>query len=56
MGGKKQRTKARVRNFIEDKLDVLPDSFDDQLWPKTCSDIYMHIYEKYPGQGQSVYV
>lgn len=53
---KKQRTKARVRNFIEDKLDVLPDSFDDELWPKTCSDIYMHIYEKYPGQGQNVYV
>ncbi|MBR9728589.1 type I restriction endonuclease subunit R [Shewanella intestini] len=52
---KKQRTKARVRNFIEEKLDELPDSFDDELWPKACSDIYMHIYEKYPGQGQSVY-
>ncbi|WP_254053185.1 type I restriction enzyme endonuclease domain-containing protein [Shewanella sp. WE21] len=54
--GKKQRRTARVRNFIEEKLDVLPDSFDDDFWPKICSDIYMHIYEKYSGQGQSVYV
>jgi hypothetical protein len=25
------------------------------LWPKTCSEVYMHIFEKYPGQGQSPY-
>ncbi|WP_217519850.1 type I restriction endonuclease subunit R [Vibrio metschnikovii] len=52
---KKQRTKARVRSYIEDVLDRLPELYDDELWPKTCSEVYMHIYEKYPGQGQSVY-
>ena len=52
---KKQRTKARVKNMIEEVLDGLPESYDDDLWPKTCSDVYMHIFDKYPGQGQSVY-
>ncbi|MFD3305908.1 type I restriction endonuclease subunit R [Alteromonas macleodii] len=53
---KKQRTKARVKNMIEEVLDRLPESYDDDLWPKTCSEVYMHIFEKYPGQGKSVYV
>lgn len=52
---KKQRTKARVKNMIEEILDNLPESYDDDLWPKTCSEVFMHIYEKYPGQGKSVY-
>ena len=52
---KKQRTKARVKNLIEEILDSLPESYDDDLWPKTCSEVYMHIFEKYPGQGQSPY-
>ncbi|MDC9499217.1 MULTISPECIES: type I restriction endonuclease subunit R [unclassified Pseudoalteromonas] len=52
---KKQRTKARVKNMIEEVLDSLPESYDDNLWPKTCSEVYIHIFEKYPGQGQSVY-
>lgn len=52
---KKQRTKARVKNMIEEILDNLPESYDDDLWPKTCSEVYMHIFEKYPGQGQSPY-
>jgi type I restriction enzyme R subunit len=53
---KKQRTKARVKNLIEEVLDSLPESFDDDLWPKTCSEVYMHIFEKYPGQGNSPYM
>ncbi|GGA77244.1 DEAD/DEAH box helicase [Neiella marina] len=52
---KKQRTKARVRSLIEEILDELPESYDDELWPKTCSEVFMHVFEKYPGQGQSVY-
>nr|WP_240919838.1 type I restriction enzyme endonuclease domain-containing protein [Paraglaciecola sp. 20A4] len=39
---KKQRTKARVKNMIEEVLDNLPESYDDDLWPKTCSEVYMH--------------
>ena len=53
---KKQRTKAKIRNLIEVVLDELPDVYDDDLWPKACSEIFMHVYEKYPGQGQSVYM
>jgi len=52
---KKQRTKARVKNMIEEVLDSLPESYDDELWPKKCSEVFMHIFEKYPGQGHSVY-
>ncbi|MCG9707425.1 type I restriction endonuclease subunit R [Pseudoalteromonas sp. Isolate3] len=52
---KRQRTKARVKNMIEEVLDNLPESYDDDLWPKTCSEVYMHIFEKYSGKGQSVY-
>ena len=52
---KKQRTKARVKNMIEEVLDSLPDSYDDDLWPKTCNEVYVHIFEKYPGQGRSPY-
>lgn len=53
---KKQRTKARVRNVIEEILDELPDVYDDVAWPKTCSEVFFHIMEKYPGQGaQGIY-
>jgi type I restriction enzyme R subunit len=51
---KKQRTKAKVKNMIEEVLDRLPESYNDELWPKTCSEVYMHIFEKYPGQGKAV--
>ena len=53
---KKQRTKARVRSLIEEVLDELPESYDEDLWPKTCSEVFMHVYEKYPGKGNSVYL
>ncbi|WP_136678544.1 type I restriction endonuclease subunit R [Neptunomonas sp. XY-337] len=53
---KKQRTKAKIKNLIEEILDELPEAYDDDLWPKACSEVFMHVYEKYPGQGQSVYV
>ncbi|WP_257295847.1 type I restriction endonuclease subunit R [Endozoicomonas sp. YOMI1] len=52
---KKQRTKARVRNFIEEMLDQLPEVYDDNLWPRACDDVFLHIYDKYPGQGVSLY-
>ena len=47
--------KITIKNMIEEVLDSLPESYDDDLWPKTCSEVYMHIFEKYPGQGQSPY-
>jgi len=53
---KKQRTKARVHNAIEEVLDNLPDSFTDELWPKACEEVYLHVFDKYSGEGKSVYV
>ena len=52
---KKQRTKARIKNLIEEVLDELPEAYDDELWPKTCGEVFMHVYEKYPNVSQNVY-
>ena len=41
--------------YTEDQLVEQP-AINLNLWPKTCSEVYMHIFEKYPGQGESVYV
>ena len=53
---KKQRARARVQNFIEEILEELPEEvFSDEIWPKTCEEIYLHIFDKYAGEGVSVY-
>ncbi len=52
---KRQRTKARVQNTIYDVLDALPESFNDDNWQNACDQVYMHIYDKYQGAGQSVF-
>lgn len=52
---KKQRTKARVQKTIDDILQDLPDRYDDTQWQNVCDKVYMHVYDKYQGAGQSVY-
>jgi len=52
---KKQRTKARVQKTIDDILQGLPDSYDDNQWQNVCDKVYLHIYDKYQGAGVSVY-
>jgi len=52
---KRQRTKARVESMIKDVLDELPDAYDDDVWPKACEDVYLHVFDKYAGEGKSVY-
>lgn len=52
---KKQRTKARVHNAIEEVLDDLPESYTDDIWPLACEHVYLHVYDKYLGEGKSVY-
>lgn len=52
---KKQRTKARVHNAIEEVLDQLPDTYTDDIWPAACEHVYLHVYDKYAGEGMSVY-
>ncbi|MCK4864676.1 MAG: type I restriction endonuclease subunit R [Gammaproteobacteria bacterium] len=52
---KKQRTKARVQKTIDDILQNLPDSYDDKQWQSVCDKVYLHVYDKYQGAGESVY-
>lgn len=52
---KKQRTKARVESLIKDVLDALPDAYTDEIWPKACEGVYLHVFDKYAGEGVSVY-
>lgn len=52
---KKQRTKAKVQKVIDDTLQELPDSYDDNVWQDVCDKVYLHVYDKYQGVGQSVY-
>lgn len=52
---KRQRTKARMQNLIEEVLDELPEAYGDDLWANTCSEVFHHIYEKYPAENANVY-
>ena len=54
---KRQQSQAEVRLLIQKRLDeVLPqDLFDAELYQEKCDVIYQHIYDKYAGNGQSVY-
>ena len=52
---KKQRTKARVQKTIDDILQDLPDSYNDKQWQNVCDKVYLHVYDKYQGAGESVY-
>jgi len=52
---KKQRTKARVLKVIDDILQDLPDSYDDNNWSKACDSVFMHVYDKYRDAKNTVY-
>ena len=44
----KQQTKARVQVLIDDMLQKLPDSYDDNTWQLVYDKVYLHVYDKYP--------
>jgi len=52
---KKQRAKARVQRIIDDILQDLPKSYDDDSWKSACDRVYVHVFDKYQGDGMSVY-
>ncbi|KYJ87675.1 type I restriction endonuclease subunit R [Sulfurovum riftiae] len=52
---KKQRAKAQVKRVIENVLDALPQSYDDDIWPHSVEKVYQHVFDAYMGQGLSVY-
>ena len=52
---KKQRAKAQVQRMIQDVLDNLPESYNEELWPVACDKVYQHVFDAYRGEGVSVY-
>lgn len=52
---KRQRTKARVQKVIDDILQQLPESYDDESWELACDKVFMHVYDKHPGGMRSAY-
>jgi len=52
---KKQRAKARVQKIIDDTLQSLPETYDDDSWKSACDRVYVHVFDKYQGDGMSVY-
>ncbi len=52
---KKQRAKAQVKRVIENVLDELPQSYNDEIWPHSVEMVYQHVFDAYAGQGHSAY-
>ncbi len=52
---KRQQTRAAVELEIEKILDHLPGIYATKLYNQKCTLVYQHVYEKYYGQGGSVY-
>jgi type I restriction enzyme R subunit len=56
---KKNQARARVQMAIEDTLYALhhqlPGAYTDELYRKKCASVFQHLFEKYSGEGDSVY-
>lgn len=56
---KKSQARARVQMAIEDTLYALhhqlPSAYTDELYKKKCTSVFQHLFEKYSGEGFSVY-
>jgi len=52
---KKLRTRAYVYSTVKKVLDELPRTYTPEVYQAKCETIYNHIFEKYQGEGVSVY-
>ncbi len=52
---KRQQARASVRVAVEEKLDELPEAFDEDLYWVKVDAIYQHVYDSYYGQGKGIY-
>jgi len=56
---KKSQARARVQMAMEDTLYALhhqlPSRYTDELYKQKCTSIFQHVFEKYRGEGESVY-
>ncbi len=51
---KKLRTRADVFSTVKTVLDDLPRIFTPELYQLKCDTVYQHVYDSYPGEGQSI--
>lgn len=52
---KRQQARASARVAVEEKLDELPEVYDDDIYWSKVDAVYRHVYDSYYGQGKSVY-
>ena len=52
---KKLRTRADVFSTVKTVLDDLPRIFTPEIYQQKCDTVYQHVYDSYPGEGQSIY-
>ncbi len=52
---KRQQARASVRVAVEQKLDELPDAFDEDIYWAKVEAVYQHIYDSYYGSGKGLY-
>ena len=45
---KKQSTRAKVINAIENVCDKLPEAYDSNIFKNKCDDLYLYFYDNYP--------
>ena len=44
-----------MKRVIENILDELPKSYDDEIWSHSVEKVYQHVFDVYMGEGVSVY-
>jgi len=52
---KRQQSRAAVELAIQDLLDKLPETFDNDIYEEKCRLVYQHVYNSYYGDGKSIY-
>ncbi len=52
---KRQQARASVRVAVEQKLDELPDAFNEDIYWTKVEAVYQHVYDSYYGQGRGIY-
>lgn len=50
---KKQSTRAKVVNMIEELCDKLPEAYDPEIFQKKCNLVYLHFYDNYPNPNNA---
>ncbi len=52
---KRQQARASVRVAVEEKLDELPEAFDEDIYWAKVDVVYQHVYDSYYGSGKGLY-